>query len=177
MMNNIIVYVLYRIKFGGKIETTVTAAHRKENWIVLNFPAFFLSNIMTDQKLSRNYDHADESSSFLNVGDAASPSSVSLGQEEAMTAKKQKHHARPVHVAVLAGVCVAGIMLLVAAGRYSAGAATATAAATGSVGSNSLASVVSLQKEGGGKFYTCEIAEGTFQQRSCAPQYSNPIGY
>ena len=159
MMNNIIVYVLYRIKFGGKIETTVTAAHRKENWIVLNFPAFFLSNIMTDQKLSRNYDHADESSSFLNVGDAASPSSVSLGQEEAIPTKKHQH-ARP--IAVVAGFCVvAGSMLLVAAGRYSAGAATATATATGSAGSNSIASVVSLQKN------NCEKAVGTFQKLSC----------
>ena len=65
---------------------------------------------------------------------------------------------------MLAGVCVAASSMLVAAGRYSAGVAT------GSAGSNT------LQKEGG-KFYTCEIAEGTFQQRSCAPQYSNPIGY
>ena len=94
-----------------------------------------------------------------------------------MAAKKQKHHARPVHVAMLVNVCVAGIMVLVAAGQYSAGVATATAAATGRDGSNSIASVVAVQKDVGGKFYTCEIAEGTFQQRSCATQYSNPRGY
>ena len=71
---------------------------------------------MTDQKPSRNSDHADESSPFLNVGDAASPSSLSFGQEEAIPTKKQQH-ARP--IAVVVGVCiVAGSMLLVAAGRY-----------------------------------------------------------
>ena len=62
------------------------------------------------------HDNADESSLFL-TDVAASPSSLSLGQEEAMAAKKQKH-ARI--------FCVAGSLLLVAAGRYSAGAATAT---------------------------------------------------
>ena len=99
---------------------------------------------MTYQKPTPNYNNADASSSSYRAHVASSSSSVSLGPEEAMAAKKQKHHARPVHVAMLVGVCVAGIMVLVAAGRYSAGAATATAAATGRYGSNSIASVVAV---------------------------------
>ena len=117
---------------------------------------------MTYQQPTPNYDNADESSLFL-TDVAASSSSLSLGQEEAIAAKKQKR----AHI-----LCVAGIMLLVAAGRYSAGAATAaaTATATGRASSNSIASVVSVQEEGGGKFDTCEKAVGTFQQRSCVPR-------
>ena len=121
---------------------------------------------MTYQQPTPNYDNADESSLFL-TDVAASSSSLSLGQEEAIAAKKQKR----AHI-----LCVAGIMLLVAAGRYSAGAATAaaTATATGRASSNSIASVVSVPKDG--KFYTCEKAVGTFQQRSCVPKYSDRRG-
>ena len=128
-------------------------------------------SIMTYQKPTPNYNNADEapSSSFLSHVADASPSSVSLGHEEARAAMKQKQkHARP--VAVLAGVCVAGIMLLVAAGRYRAGAG----AATGRDDSNSIASVVSVQKDVGGKFDNCEKATGTFQQRSCAIKHYDP---
>lgn len=104
------------------------------------------------------HDNADESSLFL-TDVAASPSSLSLGQEEAMAAKKQKH-ARI--------FCVAGSLLLVAAGRYSAGAATGAATgavtATGSAGSNK----EQEKEEPGG--YGCEKAVGTFQKRSCVPK-------
>ena len=72
------------------------------------------------------HDNADESSLFL-IDVAASPSSLSLGQEEAMAAKKQKHPRI---------FCVAGSLLLVAAGRYNAGAA-ATAAATAAAATGS----------------------------------------
>ena len=65
-----------------------------------------------------------------------------------MVATKEQKHARPVAVVVF---CVAGIMLLllVAAGRYCASAATTAAASTGLDGSNSIASVVSVQRKTG----------------------------